>query len=228
MATILIIDDEKDIVEAIEYNLKKEGFGVSRAFDGINGLKAAKDKAPDLILLDLMLPGIPGLDLCKTLKNEPKTAAIPIIMLTAKGTETDKVVGLELGADDYVTKPFGMKELIARIKNILKRTGKKEALRKPFVKAGEIEIDADKHLVRAAGKLVELTAKEFNLLKLLVENPEKVFSREVLLDKVWGIDQSIETRTVDVHMLRLREKLGRAGKALQTLRGVGYRFSLIK
>jgi len=225
VTNILVVDDERDIVEAIEYNLKKEGYSVSRAFDGINGLKSAREKSPDLILLDLMLPGIAGLELCKTLKADPKTAQIPIIMLTAKGEETDKVVGLEIGADDYMTKPFGMKELIARIKNILKRASKKAIQPKKNLKIGPIEINLDKHQVTAAGKPIELTAKEFALLQFLMESPDKVFGRELLLDRVWGIDQSIETRTVDVHMLRLRDKLGKAGKALETLRGVGYRFA---
>jgi len=225
LANILVIDDEADIVKAIEYNLKKEGYGVSRAFDGINGLRAAREKQPDLILLDLMLPGISGLELCKTLKADKKTASIPIIMLTAKGEEMDKVVGLEVGAEDYITKPFGMRELIARIKTVLKRSGRPAETGKKLLKSGGIELDSEKHLISSAGKPVELTAKEFTLLQFLMESPDKVFGRELLLDRVWGIDQSIETRTVDVHMLRLREKLGKPGKALQTIRGVGYRFS---
>jgi two-component system, OmpR family, alkaline phosphatase synthesis response regulator PhoP len=224
MAEILVIEDEKDIVESLEYNLKKEGYKVSKAYDGINGLRLAEEKIPSLVLLDLMLPGLDGLEVCRRIKRNPKTAAVPVIMLTAKGSETDKVVGLELGADDYIVKPFSIKELIARIKTILRRYEKPAEKPAAVVKFKDLEIDTDKHEVRAAGKPVELTAKEFQLLLHLAENKERVFSRERLLDTVWGIDVAIETRTVDVHMRRLREKLGKAGHHLVTLRGVGYKF----
>ncbi|OGC08046.1 DNA-binding response regulator [candidate division WOR-1 bacterium RIFOXYA2_FULL_36_21] len=225
MQEILIIDDEKDIVSAIEYNLVKDGFKVSKAFDGHNGLKLAKDKIPQLILLDLMLPGIPGLEVCKILKSDPKTKEIPIIMLTAKVSETDKVVGLELGADDYITKPFSMRELLARVKAILKRYGKEDPLiYSPIIRFSNLEIDSEKHVVRALNKELELTAKEFDLLKYFAENEGRVLNREKLLDKVWGIDVAIETRTVDVHIRRLREKLGKVGSYIHTLRGVGYKF----
>src|SRR3989339_1529892 len=169
MQEILIIDDEKDIVSAIEYNLVKDGFKVSKAFDGHNGLKLAKDKIPQLILLDLMLPGIPGLEVCKILKSDPKTKEIPIIMLTAKVSETDKVVGLELGADDYITKPFSMRELLARVKVVLKRSGGASPPVRPKLKFPDLEIDLEKHEVTANGKKVELTAKEFALLRFLAE-----------------------------------------------------------
>jgi two-component system alkaline phosphatase synthesis response regulator PhoP len=225
MSEILIVDDEKDIVEAVEYNLKKEGFKVFKAFDGINGLRIARDKVPDLIILDLMLPGVSGLDICKTLKNEPKTSNTPIIMLTAKTEEVDKVLGLELGADDYITKPFSIRELIARIKTIMKRYGKKEKVFKPIIKLTDLEIDIERHEVKVKNKPVELTAKEFELLRYLAENKGRVFSRERLLDVVWGIEVAIETRTVDVHIRRLREKLGKAGEIIKTLRGVGYKIS---
>jgi two-component system alkaline phosphatase synthesis response regulator PhoP len=224
MAEILIIEDEKDIVESLEYNLKKEGYRVSKAYDGLNGLRLAEEKVPSLVLLDLMLPGLDGLEVCRRIKKNPKTAAVPVIMLTAKGSETDKVVGLELGADDYIVKPFSIKELIARIKTILRRYEKPAEKPAAIVKFNDLEIDTDKHEVRAGGKPVELTAKEFQLLLYLAENKERVFSRERLLDTVWGIDVAIETRTVDVHMRRLREKLGQAGRHLVTLRGVGYKF----
>jgi len=224
MAEILIIEDERDIAEAVEYNLKREGFKVSKSHDGLNGLKAAEEKIPSLILLDLMLPGIDGLEVCRKLKKNQKTQNIPIIMLTAKGEETDKVVGLELGAEDYITKPFGMKELVARVKTVLRRSGAKIETPQNIVKMKDLEIDPDRHEVSAAGKTIELTAKEFQLLYFLAQNPERVFSRERLLDAVWGIEVAIETRTVDVHVRRLREKLGKAGKHILTLRGVGYKF----
>ncbi|MFA5887062.1 MAG: response regulator [Patescibacteria group bacterium] len=225
MPDVLIIDDERDIAESIEYNLEKEGFSVSKAFDGNTGLKMAKDKKPSILLLDLMLPGISGLDVCRILKNDPKTASLPIIMLTAKSSEVDKIVGLELGADDYITKPFSMRELIARIKTILKRYGVKTDKIQPVnIKIQELEIDTERHEVKVGNRIVELTAKEFALLLYLAENKDKVYSREKLLDTVWGVEVAIETRTVDVHVRRLREKLGKAGKYIQTLRGVGYKF----
>lgn len=224
MIEILVIEDERDIVETLEYNLKKEGYKVAKAYDGLAGLRMAEEKIPALVLLDLMLPGLDGLEVCRRIKKNPKTAAVPVIMLTAKGSETDKVVGLELGADDYIVKPFSIKELIARIKTILRRYEKPAEKPPAVIKFKDLEIDTDKHEVKAAGKLVELTAKEFQLLFYLAENKERVFSRERLLDTVWGIDVAIETRTVDVHMRRLREKLGKAGHHLVTLRGVGYKF----
>ncbi len=224
MPKILIIEDEADIVETLEYNLKKEGFKVSKAFDGRAGLKLAKEKLPDLILLDLMLPEIDGSEVCKSLKRDPKTAAIPIIMLTAKSSEVDKVVGLEIGADDYITKPFSMRELVARIKTILKRYSPAET-KKSLLKFPDLEIDIDKHEVKVDNDLALLTAKEFALLQYLAENKGKAVSRTKLLDTVWGIEVAIETRTVDVHVKRLREKLGKkGGKYISTLRGIGYKF----
>jgi len=224
MAKLLIIEDERDIVQALEYNLKKEGYSVSKAYDGLQGLKLIKELSPDLILLDLMLPGVDGLEICRQVKKDPKTENLPVIMLTAKGAEADKVVGLEVGADDYIVKPFSMRELIARIKAVLKRYGKKPKELKLILKFADLSIDAEKHEIQTAGRTIELTAKEFALLKYLAENPERVFSRESLLDAVWGIETAIETRTVDVHIRRLREKLGKAGRHIKTLRGVGYKF----
>ncbi|MEA3493511.1 MAG: response regulator transcription factor [Candidatus Margulisiibacteriota bacterium] len=225
MSKVLIIEDEKDIVEALEYNLKKENYSVSKANDGKRGLKVAREKLPDLIILDLMLPVIEGLEVCKILKKEMSTRNIPIIMLTAKSAELDKVLGLELGADDYMTKPFSIRELIARVKTILKRYGSKELSKNPVLRFSDLEIDIEKHEIKAAGKPIELTAKEFTLLQYLAENKDKAIGRDKLLDQVWGIEVAIETRTVDVHVTRLREKLGKkAGKHIQTLRGVGYKF----
>ena len=224
MKSILVIDDEKDIVEAIEYNLKKEGYKVSKAFDGKHGLKAAKENKFDLIILDLMLPGIPGLDVCKSLKRDTNTTNIPIIMLTAKDGEVDKIVGFELGADDYVTKPFSLRELLARVRAVLKRTSSQAKGTAPTLRFADLEINSEQHQVKARDKLIDLTAKEFALLKYLAENKERFFSREKLLDAIWGIEVAIETRTVDVHIRRIREKLGKAGQHIQTLHGVGYKF----
>ncbi|MFA5103629.1 MAG: response regulator [Candidatus Margulisiibacteriota bacterium] len=226
MRTVLIIDDEKDIVENIEYNLTKEGYKISRSYDGINGLEAVQKKMPDIVILDLMLPGMTGIEVCKAMRSDPKTASIPIIMLTARGEETDKIVGLEVGADDYMTKPFSIRELAARIKAILKRYGKKaEPVVSSLIFSG-LDIDPDSHTVKVSGKEIALTAKEFLLLEHLARNPERVFSRDRLLDLVWGIDVAIETRTVDVHVRRLREKLGKSAKYLKTIHGVGYKFSV--
>lgn len=225
MKEILIIEDEKDIVEAVEYNLEKEGYKVFKAYDGKKGIKQAQTKLPHLIILDLMLPQIDGLEVCKTLKSDVKTKHIPIIMLTAKSSEVDKVLGLTLGADDYMTKPFGMSELLARVRTVIKRYAAKEKPSGPILKFTDLEIDIDRHEVKASGKLVELTAKEFALLQYLAESKERAISRGKLLDAVWGIEVAIETRTVDVHVRRLRDKLGKkAGKYIQTLRGVGYKF----
>ncbi|MFA4857774.1 MAG: response regulator [Candidatus Margulisiibacteriota bacterium] len=223
---ILIIEDEKDIAEAIEYNLKREGFKVAKAYDGLNGLRAAQEKVPALLILDLMLPGMSGIDICKTLKKDPKTAGIAIIMLTAKGEEVDKVVGFEVGADDYMTKPFSMRELIARVRAVLKRYGAKERAVKSILRFPMLEIDIEKHEVKVGGKTVALTAKEFSLLQYLAENQDKAFGRDRLLDAVWGMNTAIETRTVDVHVRRLREKIGKAGKYIKTLRGFGYKFAV--
>jgi phosphate regulon transcriptional regulator PhoB len=226
MPDILIIDDEKDIVESIEYNLKKEGFSTHKSFDGLNGLKLAKEIIPDLIILDLMLPGMTGIELCKALKKNDATSKIPVIMLTAKKQEIDKVVGLEVGADDYISKPFSMKELIARIKAVLRRYGisEKGGKQKTQIMFPDLKMDLERHEVSAKGKPVVLSAKEFKLLEFLASNKEKVFSRERLLDDVWGIQAEVETRTVDVHIRRLREKLGKAGGHIQTVIGFGYKF----
>jgi len=221
---ILMVEDEKDLVESIEYNLKKEGFVMLRAYDGKTGLRLAREKRPDLIILDLMLPEISGLDLCKILKKEKELAEIPIIMLTAKSSQVDKIIGLELGADDYLTKPFDMHELIARIKAILRRSAVKTRPVEPLFKFSDLEVDPTKHEVKVLGKMVDLTAKEFALLHYLIENQEKVCTRETLLDAVWGIQVAIETRTVDAHIKKLREKLGKASRHILTVRGVGYKF----
>lgn len=222
---ILIVEDEKDIIKMLEYNLKKEGFKVIDARDGEDALDLALREYPDLILLDLMLPGIDGLEVCKTLKKESKTSSIPIIMLTAKSQESDKIVGLELGADDYITKPFSPRELIARIKAVLRRATEKEKLPEVF-QSGDLRIDFSKISVSVKDKPVELTAKEFELLKTLLKAKGRVLSRDYLLDSIWGYDHAMEiqTRTVDVHVRTLRKKLKSESKHIITVKNYGYRF----
>jgi two-component system alkaline phosphatase synthesis response regulator PhoP len=224
-AEILIVEDEKDIIKMLEYNLKKEGFRVINTGDGEDALDLALRKYPDLILLDLMLPGIDGLEVCKALKKETKTASIPIIMLTAKSQESDKVVGLELGADDYITKPFSPRELIARIKAVLRRAAEKEKLPEIF-QSGDLRINFAEISVSLKDKPIELTAKEFELLKTLLTAKGRVLSREYLLDSIWGYDHAMEiqTRTVDVHIRTLRKKLKSAAKMIVTVKNYGYRF----
>ncbi len=224
---IMVVEDEKDIARMIDYNLKKEGYRTVVLHDGsFAALTAAKER-PDLMLLDLMLPGLDGLEVCRRLKMDAKTSAIPIIMLTAKGEEADKVLGLGLGADDYVTKPFGLKELLARIKAVLRRTARAEKGPSPEkLKCGALELDAAKVEVRLKGAPLELTAKEFELLKALMAAGDRVLSREELLEKAWDMNVSmeIETRTVDVHIGTLRRKLGPEGKRIVTVKNYGYRF----
>ncbi len=222
---ILIVEDEKDIVKMLEYNLKKEGFRTTSASDGEEGLERAHTEHPDLILLDLMLPGMDGLEVCKSLKSENKTSGIPIIMLTAKAQESDKIVGLELGADDYVTKPFSPRELLARVKAVLRR-GKEKGAEKNIFKIEDLEVDFSKISVTVKGKVVEVTAKEFELLKTLINAHDRVLSRDYLLDNIWGFDHAIEiqTRTVDVHIRTLRKKLKSEAKRIVTVKNYGYRF----
>ncbi|PIP67770.1 MAG: DNA-binding response regulator [Candidatus Omnitrophica bacterium CG_4_9_14_0_2_um_filter_42_8] len=224
---ILIIEDEKDIVRMLDYNLKKEGFRVFAANNGEDGLDKARKEHPDLILLDLMLPEMGGLEVCKAVKNDTKTAAIPIIILTARAQEADKIVGLELGADDYVTKPFSPRELIARIKAVLRRVKEKEKLPEVF-KIGDMVIDFSKIMVSIKDKPIELTSKEFELLKILIKAKGRVLSRDYLLDTIWGFDQALEiqTRTVDVHITTLRKKLKNESKRIVTVKNYGYRFEL--
>ena len=223
---ILVIEDEPDIRRNLEYNLGREGFKASSVGSLDEANEKLKSKKFDLILLDLMLPDGSGLDLCKKIKSNSETEATPIIILTAKDDEVDKVVGFELGADDYVTKPFSVRELILRIKAILKRSDTKT---KEVVEVerqfGDLKIDVDSHEVHVDSQLIELTALEFRLLKELVEKRGRVQSRDQLLSEVWGYNAEVTTRTVDTHIKRLREKLGSMGKYVQTIRGVGYKFS---
>ncbi len=223
---ILVIEDEPDIRKNLEYNLSREGFKVSTAGSLKDGLKSLDSSTYSLILLDLMLPDGSGLDLCKKIKSNSSLESIPIIILTAKDDEVDKVVGFELGADDYVTKPFSVRELILRIKAVLKR-GQKDSNEIVEVERqfGDLRIDVESQEVLVDSKLVELTALEFKLLNELVDKRGRVQSRDQLLSEVWGYNAEVTTRTVDTHIKRLREKLGPMGKYVQTIRGVGYKFS---
>ena len=223
---ILVIEDEPDIRRNLEYNLGREGFNASSVGSLDGAYEKINSKKFDLILLDLMLPDGSGLDFCKKIKSNSETEAIPVVILTAKDDEVDKVVGFELGADDYVTKPFSVRELILRVKAILKRSDTKT---KEVVEVerqfGDLKIDVDSHEVHVDSQLIELTALEFRLLKELVDKRGRVQSRDQLLSEVWGYNAEVTTRTVDTHIKRLREKLGSMGKYVQTIRGVGYKFS---
>ncbi|MDD4939554.1 MAG: response regulator transcription factor [Candidatus Omnitrophica bacterium] len=221
---ILIVEDEKDIVKMLEYNLKKEGFRTLSAQDGEDALDYASREHPDLIILDLMLPGMDGLEVCKALKKETRTASTPIIMLTAKTQESDKVVGLELGADDYVTKPFSVRELTARIKAVLRRAKEKDKTAE-ILKLGDLIVDLSRITVSVKDKPVELTAKEFELLKTLIKARGRVLSRDYLLDTIWGFDHAIDiqTRTVDVHIRTLRKKLKGESRRIVTVKNYGYK-----
>ncbi len=223
-ATILLIEDEKNIAELVKYNLEQEGFTPLLASRGDTGLEMARKNKPDLILLDLMLPIIDGIEICKILKQNENTAGIPIIMMTAKGQEADRVVGLELGADDYVTKPFSSRELMARIKAVLRR-GKEKKTEK-ILRCGDVEMDTGKHLVKLKSKNLDLTSKEYDLLKVLLEADGRALSRDTLLERVWGYEAglNIETRTVDMHIGQLRKKIAHEGERILTIKNVGYRF----
>jgi len=223
---ILVVDDEQDILQLVTYNLKKEGYLVEEAHTGDAALRMVRERPYQLILLDLMLPGLSGMELCRIFKNDPVTAQVPIIMLTARSEEMDKVMGLETGADDYITKPFNVRELLARVKSVLRRvegtlTGRK------VLSAGGIEVDLERHRVKAGEQVVELSATEFRLLRFLMERKGRVFPRDQILDAVWKGEAFVESRTVDVHIRRLRAELDKAGAggAIETVRGVGYRFS---
>lgn len=229
---ILIVDDEPDIVELLEYNLRQAGYVVTSADDGAGALAAALREPPDLILLDLNLPDVSGTDVCRRLRRDPTTEAIPIVMITARGDEIDRVVGFELGADDYIVKPFSPRELVLRVQAVLRRVRASapppaEVVALPadgeIHVAGPLEIDVGRHEVRVEGEVVPLTALEFRLLLDLASRRGRVQSRDALLERVWGYAPGIETRTVDTHVKRLREKLGAARDTIETVRGVGYR-----
>jgi two-component system phosphate regulon response regulator PhoB len=219
---ILIIDDEQDVIDLLTLHLRKAGFALSTATDGAAGLRLAREESPALIVLDLMLPKMPGLEICKVLKTDTATRGIPVLMLTAKAEEIDRIVGLEFGADDYVTKPFSPRELVLRVNAILRR-GKGEAVEEKKLTIGQITVDPARHQVDVGGKAVRLTSVEFKLLSMLMRRQGRVQERDRLLNEVWGYESVIDTRTVDTHVRRLRKKLGKAADAIETVRGFGYR-----
>jgi two-component system phosphate regulon response regulator PhoB len=220
---ILVIDDEADLIELVRYNLEKEGFSVIGAGDGESGFSLAVKEKPDVIVVDLMLPSIDGLEVCRMLRAENATSRIPIIILTAKASEADRIVGLELGADDYLTKPFSPRELTARIKALLRRsTGFRE--QPAIIRHGNLTIDPASHEVRCGGKAVDLTATEYRLLQFLVSRPGFVYSRSSIIDGALGRDIAVLDRTIDVHIMSLRKKLGKCGSSIETIRGFGYKF----
>ncbi len=220
---ILVIDDEKDLIELVRYNLEKEGFVVRSAQDGESGLSTARKEMPDLIIVDLMLPGIDGLDVCRALRSDTRTARIPVIMLTAKSAESDRILGLELGADDYVTKPFSPRELLARIKAVLRRTSSPQTAAE-VIHRGSLTIDMTRRSVTCGEDVIALTATEFRLLQYFASHSGHVFSRAQLIDGAMGRDVTVEDRTIDVHITGLRKKLGDCGDWIETVRGFGYRF----
>lgn len=222
---IFCVEDDSNIRELVVYTLESTGLKARGFEDGSSFLEALALETPELVLLDIMLPGEDGMELLKKLKASPKTIDIPVIMVTAKGAEYDKVKGLDSGADDYVTKPFGMMELVSRIKAVLRRSSKTNARNEDTIALGEIEINTRKHEVTASGEVVNLTLKEYELLKRLMKNSNIVLTRDQLLEDIWGYDFDGETRTVDVHVRTLRQKLGKAGERIETVRGVGYRMS---
>lgn len=219
---ILIIEDEKDLAALLEFNFKQEGYGTAVAYDGQTGLRKALAAPPNLVILDLMLPGLMGTEVCKQLKKNESTAHVPIIMLTAKGEEIDRVVGFEIGADDYVVKPFSVRELLLRVKAVLRRTRPAEA-GPTVVSAGPLTLDLDRHKAIVHGEEVILTTTEFKLLLNLAQRPGRLHSRDALLNEVWGYNYVGDTRTVDTHITRLRAKLGPAGDLIKTIRGFGYK-----
>jgi DNA-binding response OmpR family regulator len=220
--SILVADDEPDVRALVAANLVNAGFHVIRAEDGESALDKARSQSPALVVLDVMMPGMSGMEVCRSLKNDPATAGISVVLLTAKAEEVDRIVGLELGADDYVTKPFSPRELVLRVQSILRR--KAGAAGAPGIqRIGQITIDRDRHMIAVGDRTVDLTVIEFKLLSVLSAKRGHVHSRGDLLSRVWGFEKDIETRTVDTHVRRLREKLGQAANQIQTVRGFGYR-----
>jgi two-component system, OmpR family, phosphate regulon response regulator PhoB len=236
-ATILVVDDEQDILAMVKSNLGKAGYNVITARDGEEAISIAREESPDLMVLDVMLPSVSGLEVCRTLKGNPRTAKMPVLMLSARHEEIDRVVGFELGADDFVAKPFSPRELVLRIQALLRRCGDWRRTARPrknsieprhesgVLKTGSITLDHENYEVRVGGRPVDFSRTEFKLLSVLLERAGRVLSRESLLNEVWGYENGAETRTLDMHVLRLREKLGREAGCLQTVRGFGYRIN---
>jgi len=226
---VLVVEDEQDISELIRFNLEQEGFTVSTVTDGERALEEAKRARPALMLLDLMLPGMPGIEVCKRLRSDMTTARLPIIIVTAKATETDRVLGLEMGADDYLVKPFSTRELVARVRAVLRRAYESETERAPQVyEKGRLKLDLDNYEVFVDHQRVDLSLREFELLRFFVRSPNRVYDRLQLLDLVWGQDTHVEPRTVDVHIRRLRKRIERDDanpEMILTVRGVGYKFN---
>jgi two-component system, OmpR family, phosphate regulon response regulator PhoB len=221
---ILVVEDDKNIAKLIQYNIEKAGFVCTVTADGNTALNIIEKEKVDAIILDIMLPGIDGLEVCRRIRKDQKKAAIPIIILTAKGEEVDRIVGLELGADDYIVKPFSPRELVLRIKAVLKRGLINEGA-PDILQVGKLIIDSSKHTITLNGKEIDFTPIEFKLLVILVNRKGRVQSRDILLNDVWSIDSYITTRTVDTHMKRLRQKLGKMGNQIKTIRGIGYKFT---
>jgi two-component system phosphate regulon response regulator PhoB len=221
---ILVIDDEPDLLELVRVNLAQAGFEVDAVATGREALERLRRSRPDLVILDLMLPDLPGTEICRQLRRDPATALLPVIMLTAKADEVDRVVGFEIGADDYVTKPFSPRELLLRVRAVLRRQGAGAPPAATQLRHGPLHVDSERHRCFVEEREVPLTAKEFDLLRALMSRPGRVFTREQLLNAVWGSEISVTARTIDTHLKRLREKLGKAGELIETVRGVGYRF----
>jgi two-component system, OmpR family, phosphate regulon response regulator PhoB len=223
---VVIVEDEKDLAELLAFNLQKEGWQTMVALDGRSGLELITAELPDLVILDLMLPELTGIEVCRQLRRQERTAAIPVIMVTAKGEEIDRVVGFEVGADDYLVKPFSTRELLLRIKAILRRTAA-PSLEEKIIRHGLLSIDAERHRVTVRDTEITLTLTEFKLLSILAGRPGRMQSRERLLQDVWGYSSDADTRTVDTHITRLRSKLGEAGEMIRTVRGYGYKLELL-
>lgn len=223
MATILIIEDERDLAELVAFHLRQEGYTCQICGDGSSGLAAALSAPPDLVVLDVMLPQLLGTEVCRELRREARTRQVPVLMLTARGEESDRVVGFEIGADDYLTKPFSVRELVLRIKALLRRSAPAATDTPQGLQIGELNIDTDRHEVTVAGAAVTLTSTEYRLLLTLAERRGRLQSRDTLLQDVWGYHYVGDTRTVDTHITRLRNKLGAAGDLIQTVRGFGYK-----
>lgn len=221
---VAIVDDEEDIVNLVSHHVKREGYKVKEFHNGRDFLLFLESIVPDLVILDIMLPGIDGLEICRMLKNRSRTSSIPIIMLTAKASEADVVVGLEIGADDYIVKPFSPREMVARVKSLLRRVNTKEA-NEPKLEIGPISLNSERYEVAVNGKRIDLTTTEFKILEVLLEKRGSVFTRDQLLKKkrLWGDDKLVYDRTIDVHIKNLREKLGKAGNMIKTIRGIGYK-----